>query len=183
VGSLFLIVGLGNPGPKYEQTRHNAGFCFLDSLLAEIKTTAHNNKFHSKYARAVWNGFDCIFLYPQTFMNVSGVAVLEATQFFKIPPENLIVVCDDLDQEPGAVRMRVGGGHGGNNGLRDILDKCPWDNFHRIKIGIGKPVHKTQTSDWVLGKFSADEWSKLSSESFVVAKDRLLQTLRQVSKK
>ena len=183
MAALFLIVGLGNPGPKYTNTRHNAGFLFLDTLLSEAGANAANSKFHSLYGRGKWNGFDCVFLYPQTFMNVSGTAVLEASQFFKVPPERIVVVCDDLDQDPGAVRMRVGGGHGGNNGLRDILAKCPWDNFHRVKIGIGKPLHKTQTADWVLTPFTSEEWEKLKQETFPLARERLLQTLKQESKK
>jgi PTH1 family peptidyl-tRNA hydrolase len=115
-------------------------------------------------------------------MNVSGSSVQEAMTFFKVPPEKLIVVFDDLDQEPGAVRLRTGGGHGGHNGVRDILAKCGDDAFHRVKIGIGKPLHKSATADWVLGRLTTEERERLEKESFPLAKTRLRDLMHRAAK-
>lgn len=120
---------------------------------------------------------------PQGYMNTSGNSVQQAISFFKIAEEELIVVFDDLDQAPGAVKTRIGGGHGGHNGVRDILDKTGLDKFYRVKIGIGKPEHKSATANWVLGKFTHPEIATLENESFPIAKNRILSTMKQVSKK
>jgi peptidyl-tRNA hydrolase, PTH1 family len=176
---LFVLVGLGNPGPKYAQTRHNAGFLFVEDLVQKCQGAFSSIKFQSLYCRVVFEGHDVVCLLPQTFMNRSGSPVREALQFFKCPVENLIVVSDDLDQQPGTVRCRKGGGHGGQNGIRDILANTPSDNFHRIKFGIGKPEHKTQTADWVLSPFPSSEWEVLRTTTFSTARERLLQIMKQ----
>lgn len=175
---MYLIVGLGNPGSQYAETRHNVGFLFLDYLAMEAGVRIEQNKFHGLYAKGRLGSADVVFLKPMTYMNLSGSSVQDALTFFKISPEQMIVVFDDLDLEPGAVRMRVGGGHGGHNGLRDILAKVTSDKFPRIKIGIGKPEHKSATASYVLGKFSTDEWEHLNNESFRVAKERLFSCLK-----
>jgi peptidyl-tRNA hydrolase, PTH1 family len=177
---MFLLVGLGNPGIRYQSTRHNVGFDLVDDIAAEAGSTLNSARFKALYGKGSWSGFDFIFLKPQTFMNVSGDSVLEAAQFFKIPINHVVVVFDDLDQAPGAVRLRSGGGHGGHNGIRDIIAKLGSDAFHRIKIGIGKPEHKSATADWVLGKFTAFEESTLRIESFPIAKDRLRSLIERL---
>lgn len=170
----FLLVGLGNPGPQYDETRHNVGFLFLDALAAAAGSSPpQQSKFQSLYCRVRWEGFDLILLKPQTYMNVSGKAVAEALKFFKLPVEHLIVAFDDLDQAPGAVRSRFGGGHGGHNGVRDILAYLGTDKFHRLKFGIGKPEHKSATANWVLAPFSTTERASLLAESFPVGRARL----------
>lgn len=176
---MHLLVGLGNPGPTYAGTRHNVGFMFLDTLASESGVSINQTKFRSLYAKGTWQGYDLVFLKPQTYMNLSGGPVQEALAFFKLPPERLIVVFDDLDLAAGAVKLRVGGGAGGHNGVKDILAKLGNDKFHRIKLGIGKPEHKSATADWVLSRFSPEELSKLESESFAVAKERLTSVLKQ----
>lgn len=176
---MFLVVGLGNPGNEYAGSRHNVGFLFLDELASQVQTAGMwQNKFHGIVQKATWNNVELLLLKPLTFMNLSGTSVLECMTFYKIPPEKLIVVFDDLDQNPGAVRVRFGGGHGGHNGVRDILAKSGSDKFHRIKIGIGKPDFKGATVNWVLGKFSPTEMQALQ-ESFKTSCDRLAEIIKQ----
>lgn len=176
---MHLIVGLGNPGSQYELTRHNVGFLFLDQLADAAGVQFSQSKFNSLICRAQWKGYDLILLKPQTYMNVSGRAVLEAVQFYKLEAHNVCVVFDDLDQSPGAVRMRAGGGHGGHNGVRDILERWKSDGFFRLKIGIGKPEHKSATAGYVLGKLSSDEMQRLVTESFKTAESRLEDILKR----
>lgn len=178
---MFLIVGLGNPGREYENTRHNAGFLFVDYIAPEIGSGPEQTRFQGLLYKGRLNNNDVILLKPQTFMNVSGSSVIECLQFFKIPIENLIVVFDDLDQEFGAVRTRVGGGHGGHNGVRDILARVTSDQFNRIKIGIGRPSHKSAVTGWVLGKLTPAETDVLNA-SFGVARERLLSIINQRAK-
>jgi PTH1 family peptidyl-tRNA hydrolase len=115
-------------------------------------------------------------------MNVSGASVQEALAFFKVPLNKLVAVFDDLDQAPGAVRVRTGGGHGGHNGVRDILARCGGDEFHRVKIGIGKPEHKSATADYVLGRFTPAEREALEKETFPLAKTRLRELMARIAK-
>jgi PTH1 family peptidyl-tRNA hydrolase len=179
---MFLIVGLGNPGREYESTRHNAGFLFVDTIAQEASLSPEQSRFQSVFQKGTWNGQDIIILKPQTFMNLSGAAVLECVQFFKIPHENIVAAFDDLDQEFGAVRTRFGGGHGGHNGIRDILARTGTDKFHRIKIGIGRPEHKSAVTSWVLGKLTTAEMDILNS-SFAIARERLLAIFKQHQKR
>ncbi|APJ02994.1 aminoacyl-tRNA hydrolase [Silvanigrella aquatica] len=180
---MFILVGLGNPGHNYENTRHNIGFMLIDQIASESGVFLSQNRFGALTARANWQGHDVFLMKPQGYMNVSGNSVQQATQFFKINEEELIVLFDDLDQAPGAVKTRVGGGHGGHNGIRDILDKTSFEKFYRVKVGIGKPDHKSATANWVLGKFTQQELDSLEKESFPVAKNRILEILKQLSKK
>lgn len=176
---MFVICGLGNPGQQYARTRHNVGFLFVDALASELGVRLDQVKHGGILGRASWQSADIALFKPQSYMNASGGPVSEILRFYKIPTSHLICVCDDLDQEPMAVRVRKGGGHGGNNGLRDILHTLPDDGFYRVKIGIGKPAHKSATKDWVLSSFSDAETTKLSSEVFPIVKERILQIVRQ----
>ncbi len=169
-----LIVGLGNPGLKYEKTRHNAGFIFVDQLLAKSSGSWQGKKFDSEWARCLVFGVDCLFLKPQTFMNLSGKAVLQAAKFYKASPEQIIVVHDDIDMPFGKVKIRVGGGHGGHNGIRSLVDELAADGFSRLKLGVGRPEAKfPPVSDWVLSDFTAPEWDILRGSMFDEAQSRI----------
>jgi PTH1 family peptidyl-tRNA hydrolase len=177
--STYVIVGLGNPGKQYEETRHNIGFMLLDEIAQEAKSNfSLQAKFNAMTCKIVWNGVDVILAKPQTFMNLSGESVRQILSYFKIPEKNLIVVFDDLDQAHGSVKMRVGGGHGGHNGIRSILEHTSSDKFCRVKVGIGKPIHKSATSSWVLHRFSTEEDELLKKDSFPTAKSRILDYIR-----
>ena len=154
-----LIVGLGNPGPNYERTRHNAGADLVlelaKSLHVELK---HDSKFFGDTARVTLDGHDVRLLIPSTFMNLSGKSVNGLAKFYQIAPENILVVHDELDLPPGVSRFKKGGGHGGHNGLRDTI-KCLGNNkdFARLRIGIGHPGNAKQVADYVLKKASPDD--------------------------
>lgn len=175
---MFVIVGLGNPGFQYDHTPHNIGFMLLDEIASECSVTITQNRFSALTVKTTWQNHEVFLVKPQTFMNLSGESVAQVLSYFKIPVENLIVVFDDLDQEFGAVRMRFGGGHGGHNGIRSILGKISSDKFHRVKIGIGKPEHKSATASWVLSKFTNEQMNLLLDESFPKAKQRILDILK-----
>lgn len=158
--STFIITGLGNPGPTYQWTRHNAGFLFLDRL-AYLEKIAITRKTFSGVA-GEWNFQACrhVLLKPQTFMNLSGRAVMQALQFYKLPLSRLIVVHDDLDLPFGTVRLKQGGGHGGHNGLRSIMEQLGKGDFVRLRIGIGRPPHG-DTVNYVLGNIPPDQMEAL----------------------
>lgn len=176
---MYLIVGLGNPGSQYELTRHNVGFMFLDEIAGSVNAQFNQTKFAALTCRIQWKGYDLLLIKPQTFMNLSGGSVLEAVQFYKLSPSDVIVVFDDLDQCAGAVRLRTGGGHGGHNGVRDILARWGQDSFFRLKIGIGKPEHKSAVVGHVLGRFSQPELDELRNTTFKTAEERLLDVLKR----
>lgn len=156
-GGIALIVGLGNPGKEYEATRHNAGFWFVDAIARQQQLSFKpEKKFHGQLARFTLAGQDVWLLKPDTFMNLSGQAVQAVCQFYKIPLEQILVAHDELDLEPGMARLKKGGGHGGHNGLRDIMQRMGKD-FYRLRIGIGHPGHKEKVTGHVLNKVSADD--------------------------
>jgi PTH1 family peptidyl-tRNA hydrolase len=146
-----LIVGLGNPGSEYESTRHNAGFWWVDELVrtqnVNFKT---DNKFHGLVARTTLHGNEVHLLKPQTFMNVSGRAVVALALFYKILPDQILVVHDELDLPPGSAKLKLGGGHGGHNGLKDIIAHLGTKDFWRLRIGIGHPGDRAEVVDYVL---------------------------------
>lgn len=138
-----LLIGLGNPGPKYEKTRHNAGFWLLDAVAARAGASwdqSTQDKFLGIIAKGTVAGYSCIFLKPMTFMNLSGKSVQKVAQFFKVSAFDWIVIHDDIDLPPGKVRAREGGGgHGGHNGLRSMMEITGRSDFHRVKLGVGRP--------------------------------------------
>ena len=156
---ISIIVGLGNPGPQYDRTRHNAGFWFIDAVAqAHDGQWQADAKFHGDIARVRLNGQDIRLLKPTTFMNRSGQAVAALTRFYKIPPEQILVVHDELDLTAGVARLKNGGGHGGHNGLRDIIAQTGSNAFMRLRIGIGRPEPgKSETISYVLGRASAEQ--------------------------
>jgi peptidyl-tRNA hydrolase, PTH1 family len=148
-----LFVGLGNPGSEYEATRHNAGFWWVDALARELKVSLHQEKgYHGLVARANVQGHTVWLLEPQTFMNLSGRAVAALSRFYKIQPEEILVVHDELDVAPGEAKLKFGGGHAGHNGLRDIHAQLGTGDYWRLRIGIGHPGVKSEVADWVLKK-------------------------------
>ena len=154
----YLIVGLGNPGKQYETTRHNAGFICIDFLADKYDIKINKLKFRSLIGEGRIGGKRCLLVKPQTFMNLSGEAVRDTAEFYKIPVENVIVICDDISLEPGKMRIRRKGSHGGQNGMRNIIYHLKSDDFPRIKIGIGaKPNPEYDLADWVLSRFTQSE--------------------------
>lgn len=154
---MFLIVGLGNPGPDYALTRHNIGFMAVDILA---HPAAFTSKFHGLVASGSIEGEKLVFLKPQTFMNLSGKSVQAAAAFYKIPPENIIVLHDELDLPLGKIRIKQGGGANGHNGLKDI-DQALGVNYWRVRLGIGHPGDKDRVHDHVLSRFSSDEMNEV----------------------
>lgn len=153
-----LIVGLGNPGQEYQDTRHNAGFWFLDTLARQCGANFKpEKKFHGEAGRCRLAGDEVWLLKPQTYMNLSGQAVQALACFYKIDLENILVVHDELDLPAGTVRLKEGGGHGGHNGLRDIISKMGGNNFLRARIGIGHPGDKSRVTGHVLNKVTTDD--------------------------
>ncbi|NBV06365.1 MAG: aminoacyl-tRNA hydrolase [Proteobacteria bacterium] len=158
---MYLLVGLGNIGPEYESTRHNFGFLLLDQIIDDYDFTLQSKKFKSEVFSGVIADQRIIALKPQTFMNRSGIAVLEAANFYKINPKNILVFHDDLDLALGKIRVKTGGGNAGHNGLKS-LDEMIGKHYTRLRLGIGRPESKEyQTADYVLGKFACDEIEKV----------------------
>ncbi len=153
----ILLVGLGNPGDKYTDTRHNVGFTFIDSLAKKISLDINQSKFLSLYAKYHKRDQEVFLAKPQTFMNESGKAVKEIKNFYKISIDKIIVVFDDIDLNIGQIRIKIGGGSGGHNGVKSIIEELSSDNFIRIRIGIGKPLEKTNVNKHVLSKFDKNE--------------------------
>ena len=153
-----LLVGLGNPGPEYEDTRHNAGFWFIDAVARVLKVSLQPERsYHGLVARASVQGQNIWLLEPQTFMNVSGKSVAALARFFKIPPEEILVAHDELDIAPGEARLKKGGSHAGHNGLRDIHAQLGSADYWRLRIGVGHPGHKAEVISWVLKKPMAED--------------------------
>ena len=153
-----IIVGLGNPGAKYESTRHNAGFIAIDSIAERCGVKINRSKFHSLVAEANICGKRVLLMKPETFMNNSGTAIREAALFSKITAENIIVLHDEISFDAGVIRIRRKGSAGGHNGLKSIIAEVGSQDFPRIKIGVGQKPHPDyDLVDWVLGKFSREE--------------------------
>jgi PTH1 family peptidyl-tRNA hydrolase len=153
-----LFVGLGNPGPEYEATRHNAGFWWIDAVARELKTQlAPEKTVHGLVARATVHGQTVWLLEPQTFMNLSGRSVAALARFYKIAPSDILVAHDELDIVPGQAKLRLGGSHAGHNGLRDIHAQLGTSDYWRLRLGIGHPGVKAEVANWVLKKPSAEQ--------------------------
>ena len=179
--AIKLIVGLANPGPEYAKTRHNAGAWYIEQLVNWHNTSLKpETKFFGHTARINIEGSDVRVLVPSTFMNRSGQAVAAMAKFYQIPAESILVVHDELDLDPGIAKFKLGGGHGGHNGLRDIIS-CLGNNknFHRLRVGIGHPGHKDKVTGYVLGKAPSDQQNTMDgaideavrSTSLIFSKD------------
>lgn len=154
--SRWLIAGLGNPGRKYDRTRHNVGFQALDRLAERHRLRVTQSKFHGSYTTGGIAGCDVILLKPETFMNKSGRALQAARSYYDVPAEKTVVLHDDIDLDCGQLKIKTGGGHGGHNGLRDIIQKTGDRQFVRIRLGVGRPEHGDVT-EYVLGRFDGEQ--------------------------
>jgi len=172
-----LIVGLGNPGRDYVDTRHNAGFWFVEAVARKYGGSFKSEKkFLGEVARSVIDAHEVWLLKPDTFMNLSGQAVLALMQFYKIALHNVLVVHDDLDLPSGTARLKQGGGHGGHNGLRDIIQRCGGNGFSRLRLGIGHPGDRSRVTGHVLSKVSSDD-QRAIEDAIAAAMDVLPQVV------
>lgn len=159
----WLIVGLGNPGQKYTNTRHNCGFRAIDILAQKLGCKIDKGKFEGLYCQCMHNGKKLYLLKPQTFMNLSGRSVLQLSAYYSIPPQRIIVLFDDISLEPGRLRIRGNGSSGGHNGIKSMIAQLGSQEFPRVKIGVGGKAHPDQDlADWVLSSFSAAEEKALA---------------------
>ncbi len=173
-----LLVGLGNPGKAYESTRHNVGFILCDRIADDHGFGSVEKIFDGELRKGSLFGERFMVFKPQTYMNLSGRAVAPLMRYFKLEPQDSIVVFDDVDLEPGKVKARTGGGHGGHNGVRSLIAELGTDQFHRVKVGIGKPV-PGDVAQWVLGKMSKDELEHLDQHAITDVLDRVRSILLQ----
>lgn len=186
----FLIVGLGNPGKQYEGTRHNAGFIVIEKVAQTCGVKVDRVKFKSLCGQTVIGGKKVLLMMPQTFMNNSGEAVREAAAFYKLPPERVLVICDDISLPVGTIRLRRKGSDGGQRGMRSIITLCGSDAFPRIKVGVGQKPHPDyDLAAWVLSKFTKDEATPLLSavdaaaESVtLIVQEKMDQAMNQYSR-
>lgn len=157
-GADWLIAGLGNPEPKYDGTRHNAGFAAMDYLAQKWEQPLNKSKWQGLYGVASVGNHKVVLLKPLTYMNLSGQSVAPAAQFYKIPHDHIIILCDDITQAPGHLRIRPSGSAGGHNGLKSIIASLGGEDFNRIRIGVGaKPHPDYDLADWVLAKFPPED--------------------------
>ena len=160
----YIVAGLGNPGKDYAATRHNAGFMALDHLAQRLNAKVNRAKFDALCGDAGIGGRAVLLMKPQTYMNASGIAISAAAEYYKIPPEHVIVLCDDITQAPGKLRIRRSGSAGGHNGLKSIIGMLDSENFPRIRLGIGeKPSAEYDLAAWVTGNFSEADRKALAS--------------------
>lgn len=154
---MILLVGLGNPGGAYEDTRHNVGFMLVEAVRRHYGLPGWTGKFKGLASKGKIEGHDVLLLQPQTFMNLSGGSVQAAAAFYKVEPKDILVVHDELDLELGQLRWKIGGGDAGHNGLKSITQTLGTADYQRLRFGIGRPVHKAQVHDYVLHAFGAEE--------------------------
>ena len=173
----FIIAGLGNPGTQYEKTRHNVGFVAIDYIAEKLGVRIDRAKFHSLVAEAKIGNARVLLMKPQTYMNNSGVAIGEAAAFYKITPDRVLILHDEISFEPGMVRIRRKGSAGGHNGLKSIIAHLASEDFPRVKIGVGKkPTPDYDLADWVLGKLPKDH-----SDAIAARHDDILDASRLIA--
>ncbi len=172
---MYVVVGLGNPGQKYERTRHNAGFMVIDILADALNISVNKLKFKGLLGEGQYKGEKIILLKPQTYMNLSGESVVGILQFYKIPLQNLIIIYDDMDLAVGQIRIRKSGGPGGQNGMKNIIQLLGTEGFPRIRMGIGRPAFHS-TVDYVLSTYAKEEQQD-AFDAFLRAKDAVLYTI------
>ena len=180
----FLIVGLGNPGQRYQLNRHNVGFTIVDALSEAHNFPDFNEKFNALVSQKDIDEIGrVILLKPQTFMNLSGKSVAAVCQFYKIPMDQVYVIHDDIDLQPGQIRMKKGGGHGGHNGLKSI-DACSGQQYWRVRIGVGRPINPFEdVSSYVLGNFTKEDldgWLLPTLQAFIKQFTALFKTSQDV---
>ena len=174
---MFLIVGLGNPEEEYSNTRHNMGFDTINKLANEYNIKINKNKFKGLCGNGIIENEKVILLKPQTYMNLSGESIKEAMAFYKIKSENIIVIYDDIDIEPGIIKIRKKGGPGGHNGMKSVISEIDTQNFPRIRIGIGKPENKGQLIEYVIGKMPQTD-KDILEKATILGKEAILEIIK-----
>lgn len=174
---MYLIVGLGNPEDKYSNTRHNMGFDVINKLSKECDIKVSKSKFDAFYGMGEINGKKVILAKPQTYMNLSGNCVKEFVDFYKVDSENVLVIYDDMDIEPGTIKIRKKGSAGGHNGMKSIIQMLRTEEFPRIRIGIGRPEHNGDEINYVIGAIPDEEIPKLE-EGTENAKEAIIEILK-----
>ena len=166
---MYLIVGLGNPENEYANTRHNMGFDAINHLSRKLNINVNKEKFKGIYGDTILNGGKVILLKPQTYMNLSGESIIQFKQFYKIPPENIIVIYDDIDVDVGKIKIRKKGGPGSHNGMKSVVKELKSEDFPRIRVGIGKPMFKEMMIGYVLEKLNGNEREILEESTKLAA--------------
>lgn len=174
---MYLIVGLGNPEADYDKTRHNMGFHVINKLAEKYEIELSRNKFNGIYGSGIIEGEKVILLKPQTYMNSSGESIIEYKNFYKIESVNIIVIYDDIDLEPGEIRIRRKGSPGTHNGMKSVVHFLNSDEFPRVRVGIGSPKENTELIEHVIGAVPEEEW-KLLEEGTEKAKDAVIEILK-----
>ena len=174
---MYLIIGLGNPEEEYSKTRHNMGFNTINKIAQKYKIEVNKNKYQGLYETTIIEGKKAILLKPQTYMNLSGKCVQEFVNFYKIEKDNIIVVYDDMDIEPGQIKIRKKGSAGGHNGMKSIIQMLGTEEFPRIRIGIGRPKYNGDEINYVIGAIPEEEIPKLD-EGTEKAKDAIIEVLK-----
>ena len=175
---MFLIIGLGNPENEYANTRHNMGFDTVNKLANQYRIEINKHKFKGIYGSGMIENEKVILLKPQTYMNLSGESVIEAIQFYKIDLENIIVIYDDMDVEPGKIKIRKKGGPGSHNGMKSVIQNLNSEEFTRIRVGIGTPEYKHDRIQYVIGKISSEEDIKTLNLGTDNAKDAVIEIIK-----
>ncbi len=173
---MYIIAGLGNPGPEYENTRHNVGFHVIDCLAERTGASVTERKHKALCGKAVLGGERVLLLKPQTYMNSSGESLRDAADFYRVPPENIIVVSDDVDLPQGQLRVRLHGSAGGHNGLKSVIAHLGSDSFRRVRVGIGGKPEGWDLADWVLGKLKGHD-ADVMEEAYQSAADAVTAIL------
>lgn len=158
---MYLIVGLGNPEPEYSKTRHNMGFDVINKLAKKYEIELSRTNFNAIFGNGIIEGEKVILIKPQTFMNSSGEAVQKYAHFYKVPPENIMVIYDDMDTEIGRIRVRAKGGAGSHNGMKSMINELQTENFPRIRVGIGRPLGEYDKIDYVIGQVPDETYAEL----------------------
>ena len=174
---MYVIVGLGNPEPEYSNTRHNMGFDTINKIAKKYNIEFSKTKFKGIYGTGTIEGEKVILLKPQTFMNLSGESIKEIIDFYKLNTDNLIIIYDDIDIEPGIIKLRKIGGPGTHNGMKSVIKEIGTEKFPRVRIGIGKPEHKGDLINYVIGKIPEED-KKILEKSTDVAKDAVIEIIK-----
>ena len=174
---MYVVIGLGNPEEEYSKTRHNMGFNTINKIARKYNIDVNKTKFQGLYETAAIEGKKTILIKPQTYMNLSGNCVQEFVNFYKIEKENIIVIYDDMDIEPGQIKIRKQGGSGGHNGMKSIIQMLGTEHFARVRIGIGRPKHNGDEINYVIGAIPQDEIPKLD-EGTEKAKDAVIEIIK-----
>ena len=174
---MYLIVGLGNPEEEYSNTRHNMGFDVINKISEEYQIQVTKNKFKGLYGKGTIENQEVILLKPQTYMNLSGESIQEISQFYKIKPENMIIIYDDIDIEPGIIKLRKKGGPGTHNGMKSVITCLNTQEFPRIRIGIGKPQNDQDLINYVIGKIPKEDFQELEK-----GKEKAKEAVKEILK-